>query len=807
MCLMTVIIVILCSDCIVNLLLFPSEQKENLSESSFITDSDPNLCRSDANASGTNITFKSFTCVGGEVEISDRSDLSDQSVLITHNSPHTLNNTTVTHKDTEGEHEDHPYCTYTTDGKQEDHVTSGNQSLSRTNSSDVTFKSFTCTGGEVEIAGNESIVSKDPDLENPTQSFEDEVSEHTELPGHHFDHLYCNTQTSELRSGKMEEDGGAVNHAFMSISKNATGITFKSFTCPGGEVEISEESLVQSESLMKNESLIANDSELQNLQSEICDEHTELPSRHFDHPYCNTQTSELRSGKMEEDSGEDGVGGSVIHLSISKNVTDVTFKSFACPGGEVEIAEESLAQFDSIMKNESVVQDESLVPKDSELQNLQSETCDEHTELPSCHFDHPYCSDETESSTCIGKGSVMPSTMLDTNKPEGVITINDSSSALKGSTATDRRDDVTILSSGAEVEIENMYRMFDTPMLTKGLNIYHPAKSSPSTELSEHGGESIIVSEKDGHIYCHVVKNHPQVTVSENDAHLSVQISRSGVWERSEGAVSYEGSENMKSEMMVPEGSSDTTEVQNVKSVQQQDLDQDVCSNLEENVLKDENTRLRCDEVFSDENGEISHSQPGVDRISENFGSAETKNVQKHNMISQNAHDANVSTHSDPEVLRSESVDVEARMKMWSHIILSEPSTPKHSALGHLWLSESPIPPPQLHSTVLAAPLTPKPAPSSDHELQKEKVMKDFSAVGKGPLQDQLRKMGELLIAASGKISAPAAVTPVQQHSACVWTTPTPQQERSTNTSAIMEERKEIDVSDACTSTDSLLWR
>ncbi|XP_053088680.1 sperm-associated antigen 5 [Pangasianodon hypophthalmus] len=66
--------------------------------------------------------------------------------------------------------------------------------------------------------------------------------------------------------------------------------------------------------------------------------------------------------------------------------------------------------------------------------------------------------------------------------------------------------------------------------------------------------------------------------------------------------------------------------------------------------------------------------------------------------------------------------------------------------------------------------------------------------------------MGELLIAASGKISAPAAVTPVQRRSACVWTTPTVQQERSTNTSAVMEERKEIDVSDACTSTDSLLW-
>ncbi|XP_060782619.1 sperm-associated antigen 5 [Neoarius graeffei] len=870
-----------------------SDQKENLSEPSFITDSDPHLCRSHTNTSGKNITFRSFTCAGGEVGISDRADLSDQSVLI----PHAVSNTTtMTHKD-------HPYRAHTADGKQEEHVAS--ESLSHTRSSDVTFMSFTCPGGEVELAGDESVVhdesmvTEDPASENPAQSFEDEVSEHTELPSQHFDHLYCDTQTSELRSEKMEEEqeeGGAVNHAFRSISINTPDITFKSFTCPGEEVGIAEESLLQCDSLVKNESLIADDSELQNLQSETCDEHTELPSRHLDHPYCNTQTSELRSEEMEEEDGEEDGDGSVIPPSISKNATDVTFKSFACPGGEVEIAgdesivhdesvvaedpnlenpthsfedevsehtelpsrhldhpycntqtseqrsgemveedgggsvippsisisknttdvtfksftcpggeveitEESLLQCDSLMKNESLVQDESLVPKDSELQNLQSEDCDEHTELPSRHLDHPYCSDGIESSTCKGKGSVTSSSMLDTNSPEGVRTINDSSSALNGSAAADRRDDVTFHFSGAEVELENMYKTFDTPMLMNNLIIYHQARSSPSTELSEHGGESVLISEKDGRVYCHVVKTDPRVSVSENDTHLRVQISSSGVWESSGSAVRYEGSQNMKSEMMVPEGSSDTTEVPNVKSVQQQDLDQEVCANLEENVLKDENTRLRCDE-----NDEISHSHPGAERIPEKFGSTECKSVQNHNMINQNADDANVSRHGDPEVLRSESMDVEAQMKMWSHIVLSEPSTPKHSALGHFWLSESPIPPPQLHSTVLTAPLSPKPVPASDHELQKEKVIKDFSAVGKGPLQDQLRKLGELLIAASGKLSAPAAVTPVEQHDACVWTTPTLRQECSTNTSAIVEERREMEVSDACTSTDPLLW-
>ncbi|KAG7333640.1 hypothetical protein KOW79_002047 [Hemibagrus wyckioides] len=761
-----------------------TDQKENLSKSSFITDSDPNLCSRDAN-----ITFKSFTCAGGEVEISDRSNLSDRSVLITHDSPDVspLNNTTVTHEDTEGQHEDHLYCRYTTSRTQEDHAYSDHQSLSRTNS--ITFTSFTCPGGEVEIAGDEPVVAEEPELQNLVQNFGDESSdEHTELPSCHFDHLYCNTQTSELTSGNMEEEeeeegeeggggGESVNSA--SISKNITDITFKSFTCPGGEVEIAEDSLVK------------NESEVHNPESETCEEHTELPSRHFDHLYCNIQTSELRSGEEEEDGDE----GSVILPAISKKATDITFKSFPCPG-EVKISEDF-----SLVQNESPVMNQSLITKDSEVQTLQSESCGDQTRLPSSQFDPPYCNDEPECIPVQVDGSITRSTMLDANNPGGVGTESDSYSVLIGSSAVERRDDVTFCFSGAEVEIENTYRTSDVSTLMKGLKIYEQAESSPNSELSVVCAESVLVGEKDDHVYCPVVRNDPEVTGSETDAHLNVQISTSGVVERSERPPRSKGSENTESDVMFPESSSDSIEVQAVRSVQQQDLDQQTSANPEENVLEDENPGLGCDvqEVFSDENGKLSHSHPGVDGIPENVGDLETQTVQ--NFISRNA---NVSTHADPEILRSESVEMEAQMKMWSHIILSEPSTPKHSALGHLWLPESPIPPPQLHSTVLTTPLTPKPA--SAPQLQKEKVMKDLSTVGQGPLQDQLRKMGELLIAASGKFSAPAAVTPVQQHSACVWTTPTLQQERSTNTSAVMEERKEIDVSDACTSTDSLLW-
>ncbi|KAF7710030.1 sperm-associated antigen 5 isoform X2 [Silurus meridionalis] len=729
-------------------------EKENVSDSSFITDSDLHLCRSETNTS--NITFKSFTCSGGVVEISDRSDLpyesdfSHESDLIPNESTHTFNNTTVTHEDAEGQHQDHPYCTHPSHSQQEelqDHLT---------------FKSFTCPGGEVQIKvynsilHHESVLDNGPNVENPTQrSDSEECEEHTELPSCHFDHLHCNPQTSELRSVKMEGDGDeSATDEF--ISKNFTDVTFKSFTCPGGEVEITEESLLD------NVSHIADYSEVQNLQSETFEEHTELPSRLFDHLYCNTQISELRSGKMEDEDD----GGSVNHpsITISKNYTDVAFKSFTCP--EVEIAEESSVQ------GESLVKIGSLLTKDLEVQNLLSETCEEHTELPSHHYDHPYSNDKTASTQV--DVSATHSSQLDATNPGGVVTTRESSSVLNISTAEE-------CSSGTGVEIQGTERMIHMSMLMQDLNISHQSVSFPTSELSEHDGKR----EDDEHVYGHVVRNDQPVIVSENKALLSVLVSKSGVLESSESAVRKQGPDNIKA---VPESSSDPTEEQKVDSIQQQDSDLQTSKNHEENVLNDKNTPSRCDfeEVFPLDNDDMFHSSAfQVNGVPEKFVPAEVT--------------ADISTHAHPEILRSESVDVEAQMKMWSHIILSEPSTAKNS---ELWLPESPIHPPQLHSTILTAPLTPHPAP--DRELQK--VMKDFSAVGGGPLQDQLRKMGELLIAASGKISAPEDVAPVQQHSACVWTTPTRQQERSTNTSAIMEERKEIHVADACTSTDSLLW-
>lgn len=689
-------------------------------------------------------------------------EISDRSHLITSESPHDSppHNSTRTHADPGHQHRDQLYYRHTPGRMQEDHAFSNHQAPSHTHSTDIRFTSLTCPGGGVEITGDESVVANQSDLENLTTGGS---GKHTEHPSCHLDHQYCNTQTPELRN--MEEGGGhhdddeSVNHA--SVPRNSADVTFKPFTCPGGDAEIPDQSLGR------------NESEVQTSETEHCEECSELPSRHFNHLYCNPQTPELRSDDEDGGGGDDvgGGGGSVIPSSISNSASDVTFKSFTCPGGEVEVSEES------VVTARSLVSDTSLFAGVPEAQYFQSQTWDEHTELPSCHFDHPYCNGGAECSHVQVEGPVTTS----------LSTLNDSAEA-------ERRGGVPFLSSGAEVGIGNTERTLDTSALTQGLRLGGEwAECSAHTEQSACTWGRVIIGGEDERVYWDAVENDP-VTGFRSGPHLSDMAGR------------VEALENIQAGVIVSESS---TEAQRVNPVQEQEREQDRSAGSEEPVLTDNNTPLQCNaEVFPDENGQISHSYPSVSGIPKN---SETQNMQEH--IIQNDEGAPVWTHAHPEVLRSDSLGVEAHLKMWSHLVLSEPSTPKHSALGHLWLPESPMPPPQLHSTILAAPPTPEPystptpASASEPELQKEKLVKDLSAVGQGPLQDQLRRMGELLIAASGKFSAPTAVTPVQQHSACVWTTPTQQQERSTNTSAIMEERKDLDVSDACTSTDSLLWR
>ncbi|KAG9344005.1 hypothetical protein JZ751_012481 [Albula glossodonta] len=164
---------------------------------------------------------------------------------------------------------------------------------------------------------------------------------------------------------------------------------------------------------------------------------------------------------------------------------------------------------------------------------------------------------------------------------------------------------------------------------------------------------------------------------------------------------------------------------------------------------------------------------------------------------------------------------------------------------SRLWMGnlESPMPPPQLNSTLInsiltaaaatpcarktAAVLVAPPAEAvpdvrtgPSHEQLGPKAPADpvgtqtgpLQALGdllgtqSGPLQEQLRQMGELLLRASENMVPLVERPPVEHHSVFAATSPVQMADHGVNTSGIFERKREPSVAEASTSTDSLLW-
>ena len=105
---------------------------------------------------------------------------------------------------------------------------------------------------------------------------------------------------------------------------------------------------------------------------------------------------------------------------------------------------------------------------------------------------------------------------------------------------------------------------------------------------------------------------------------------------------------------------------------------------------------------------------------------------------------------------------------------------------------------------------------------QEQKGLLDLPTILNGPLEQQLRQMAELILA-SVKVSTAAAPfpattgavgpaagavpPPVETHSICVGNSPMKLVDRCFNTSGEFERKREFSVADGCTATDPLLWK
>ncbi|XP_029013968.1 sperm-associated antigen 5 [Betta splendens] len=658
---------------------------------------------------------------------------------------------------------------------------------------DVTLKSFLFTGSEVEISdpsacAEESFVLANDQVIKNTCEKEDTVgsismimqscSEHIEHPYHKAEiqdvslvdkNTACLHETpsttvdSELDDKCTSQD----SEDFQNDCCGETHTTWKSLISDGGEVEISQVTMLQSNIIPVPRPQLP-DSSQDNLNS--------LNLADCDQLYQADHASNLYSSRN---------GISVIStLSESPNSSDkgvnvlsnVTFKSFNCTGGEIEILDGTKLGEETVPLPVNHIDTCSYDVNASILVG-------DHA-LPNCkdHSDHPYCNIENNSTSQNGKNSTALETLQHISD---VMDEVERSSSVVLNNHTGTLDRGLVDSAGHEVENSECAHLIEkTSPLSKDKTVL-----PPYTDV-------VPICVAKGHIQedC----NQPSCHAGKEDNEDMQETSKYFLYTE-DSCLPFVG---CPTPVEVPE-----------------DL-----KNSDSCETSPESTEGKDSALGSTGNGPvcISEEKPS----SENLGDVlkvlsecpSVASALQLEVLSPILRRVSLSTQkakSDPifdQFLGDDSA---------LHVDKTFAAPSKLYPAG-LWAEqlESPMPRPLFNSTALGC--NPRSVPTTETDdvhgplvMPQSKVEKpglDIPVIQDGPLQQQLRQMAEFLMLALGTVH-PTAVSassarpnPVETQSVCVGTTSVRMVDHSLNTSGQFERKREFSVADSCTLTDPLLW-
>nr|XP_046272390.1 sperm-associated antigen 5 [Scatophagus argus] len=723
------------------------------------------------------VTFKSFVCPGGEVEITDCSVCAEESIILPKDQ--IMKNTCQT-EDTVisdsmivlscSDHIEHPYhnpemkdaslvdidsacvcevsnAALASGDLDDESVTQDSIAFQHDfgEKKDVTWKSFVCDGGEVEVSDvtrlqDETIPLPKAQLGQPLQDYSvnsTRVSESDQLcQAEHADHPYCSggngvcviTTFSEGANGPEQPATGP------------SDVTFKSFNCTGGEVQISDDTKLAdqtvplpadqtaacNESYQSNPTILAGDQDLQN------------SDHHLDHPYCNIGSHpSAQSGSTDEP-----------QLCSLDTVDEVRQASLVVPDTQTD-RQEGIAFGSLISARREAEESDStrMSPKTSPLNDNKAVKCqplDENSVPSSVTQDHILDNYEEPDSRVENNKFV-----VDTDPP-AISTSSLTNMSLKG------LDDKSVNPQMQESSRKD-------PV--------HPEDSALPSALHRTESSDCV----------HVAAS------AETPTPVEVHLERVSQVHLSSGP--HESSETKDSAL----GSSGNGPV--------------LCNSAEKThagILPDVLKVLSKHSVTSAL--KFGHLSPVVRRAS-----LLALKVNKDPALDQFLADDSA---LDDEKSLLAPVNVNPA-ELWAELL------------------ESPMPRPLFNSTALGCKAQPGPAtervegvdvqPCAAPQPEVEKPGVDIPLIPDGPLQQQLRQMAEFLFLASGKmgpaaVSAPVpppptvitlpspAATPTESHSVCIGTTPIKWVDHSVNTSGQFERKRQFSVSDSCTLTDPLLW-
>ncbi|XP_028314060.1 sperm-associated antigen 5 [Gouania willdenowi] len=669
------------------------------------------------------VTFKSYICVGGEVEILNSMLCEEESLVLPKDCVSYKNekeDSAITHSVMMSsccEHEEHPYCnpegnepcSVITNVGDECCVVSDVQArvdLFEPNSSTLqTSENFIwefvhCDGGEVEIYDN--LIEEE---DNQFPPLESELSKSLNTSGvnstcsdcsvnssqvEHADHPYCTSVS----------DGSAVTENTHSSETTENGLNkmLKLFTCTGGEVEISDSpKLVEACVLLPEQHRSINPSI--SLGGYLQEQ--------FDHPQCYNQTSSMPQDDISSTTSEifpssvDTAGAKLVIMEEPDNKFNQTDDSLSCPVSNEKLLPLRLEQ---VMVSQPKIESESVSTALGQTQE---------------GYKHHKGSAEKADMPDLEKVSLCRSlnTQDDNHHmQETTILPQDGGGPSVVHKTEIIESDLAPVQSPTPVELQNYVEN-----ISQVKSIYRPSDSSETKDsaLGSSGtGPAVVNSVENLPLVLKVPSNYTSVFSALQMGILSPVVRRASL-----------------------------------------------CSLKDHNIHPAHRQFLADDSALDGEKSELS-----------------------------------------PVVVDS------------AGGLLAE-------------VLESPMPRPLLNSTAVGCKPQAGPMIELGEELAEratiapqaevQKQVLDFPLMPEGPLQQQLMQMAEFLILASGKMGpAATAIAPhsaavshpefkaaaAESHTASVGTSPVKQVNRSLNTSGLYERKRLFSVVDSCTMTDPLLW-
>ncbi|XP_068583710.1 sperm-associated antigen 5 [Cebidichthys violaceus] len=706
---------------------------------------------------------------------------------------------------------------------------------------DVTFKSFICPGGEVEVKGflvraEESIVlPKDQAMKNMHETEDTVISDSIIVPScsNHKEHPYynpemkdasladcsCEGSNTTLASGDLDDRRVTQDpRAFLNDYRGKKDITWKSFVCDGGEVEVSDVTRLQDETIPLPKAQLVEPLQDNSVNLTIISDCGQLSQvEHADHPYFSSENAVCAITTFSETTN----GSEKPPDGLSK----VTFKSFNCAGGVIEISDGTkLAdgtvplpadQSATCAESYNYGIDPSMLASDQEWQNS------------SDHLDHHYCKIENDP--------------LREPLPFSLDVVEEVKQMVVPDSQTGRQEGITFnsfSSARSDVEISDGLSHKTSPLPDKQAVICQPLddNSVPISVMWQHIQDDY--DQPKSH-----VENNEVVVESDPPAICTSSPTNASLKALDDKSVNRQMQEMSKKDSMHPEDSAlpsmlhrtessdcrhlaTSTETPTPVEVPVEHVSQVQISNRphESSEAKDSALGSSGDgPVFCNSAEPQMENLPDVLKVLSECPSVAA--AFQFGILSPVVRRASLAAL---KAFRGPALDnfaLEGEKSMFG---------PFNVDPAGLWAEhmESPMPRPLFNSTALGCkpqsdPVT-EPAgdvaakPRAVPQPEAEKPALDIPLIPDGPLQQQLRWMAEFLFLASGKMLPAAVSTPIlppaavtvpsatatsaESHSVCVGTTPVKWLDHSSNTSGQFERKRNISVVDSCTLTDPLLW-